>query len=412
VAISFSGFAQSLISQMMGGALSNPVEGRLITGPATTRNESGVVFTDDRAMQISAVWACVRIRTQTVATLPLHLYRKTAEGRELVTDHWANDLLRYRPNNMMTPLDFRQAMQAQLVLWGNGYAHIERSGNRVVALTPLRPGSMTPVRRENEVYYEYATSKGTHIFARESILHIKAFGTDGVVGLSPLRYGAQAMGVTVSAEQHAAHSFSSGGRPAGVLTVDRTLSDVQREQIRKIYENVQASDGLYVLEGGTKYQAVALSPDDLQMLETRVFQLSEIARMFGVPSFLLNDSEKSTSWGTGLEQINLGFLTYSLRADIVQWESALNSALFSTKDQKEYFFEHSLEGLLRADTNARSNFYSQMVQNGLLSRNEVRALENFPPVDGADDLTVQVNMTPIDQLAKVGKNAGNQTPPG
>jgi len=224
-----------------------------------------------------------------------------------------------------------------------------------------------------------------------------------------LRYGAQAFGVTVATEQHAANSFSSGGRPSGVLTTDRILNEVQRQQIQTIYQDVASSDGLYVLEGGTKYQAISIPPDDLQMLQSRRFQLGEIARMFGVPSFLINDTEKSTTWGSGLEQANLGFLVYGLRAYLVQWEAAINSALLTRSEQKKYFLEHSLEGLLRGDSAARAAYYSQAIQNGWLTRNEVRALDNFPPIDGADELTAQVNMAPLDKLGQV-QDAGIQEP--
>jgi len=415
MALSFSGMAQAIINSLWGGALSNPDQGYHISGPNTSRNEANVSYTDDRAMQITAVWASVRLRSQTVSTMPLHMYEKTATGRELVTDHPVYDVLRIKPNNMMTPLDFRQAMTAQMVLWGNAYALIERTGTRVTAITPLRSGAMTPKRIGNTVVYEYHTDKGAHIFAAETILHLKSFGTDGIVGLSPLKYGAQAFGVTVAAEQHAAHSFSSGGRPSGVLTVDRVLSDVQREQIKTIYESVTTSDGLYVLEGGTKYQAISMAPDDLQMLQTRQFQISEIARLFGVPSFLLNDTEKNTSWGSGIEQINLGWLAYGLRSDLAQWESAINSALFTPKEQRRYFWEHSIEGLLRADSAGRAAFYSSGIQNGWLSRNEVRALENWPPADGADQLTAQVNMAPLDMLGQqqeVPEDDRNKIPTG
>ena len=248
MALTFGGMAQAIINTLMGGALSNPVQGYYAAGPIGNKNESNISFTDERAMQITAVYACVKIITQTVATLPLHVYEKTATGRNLVTDHPVHDLFRVSPNNLMTPLDFRQAMTAQLCMWGNAYAFIERNNGRVTAITPARVGCMTPVRIGNEVWYDYQTQEGLRRFSADNILHIKGFGTDGIIGLSPLRYGAQAFGVTVATEQHAAHSFSSGGRPSGVLMTDRILTDVQRGQLKDIYEDVATSDGLFVLE--------------------------------------------------------------------------------------------------------------------------------------------------------------------
>ena len=400
MAISFSGFAQAIISSLMGGALSNPEQGYHIDGPNTSRNESGVAFTDDRAMQITAVYACVKIVTQTVSTLPLFMYERTDNGRVLVTDHPVHDLLRIKPNAMMTPLDFRQAMTAQLCLGGNSYAFIERSGSRVVALTPARFGCMTPKREGNEVVYYYQTDSGTKPFAADRILHVKGFGTDGIVGLSPLRYGAQAFGVTVAAEKHAGDTFAKGGMPVGVLEMDRTLNPDQRKDAKSLHDRMNQEGGVFVLEGGTKYHAISLPPDDIQMLQTRQFQLGEIARMFGVPSWLINDTEKSTSWGTGLEQQNLGWLAYGLRAYLTQWEAAINSALFTVSEQRKYYVEHSIEGLLRADSAARAAFYSSGIQNGWLTRNEVRSLENWPNVQGADKLTAQVNMAPLDKLGE------------
>jgi HK97 family phage portal protein len=406
MALTFGGLSQAIIASMFGGALANKQEGFYVSGPNTNANEANVSFTDERAMQVSAVWSCVRLLTETVGTLPLKVYERTSTGRKEVESHPVKDLFTVAPNAMMTPLAFREAMTAQLVLWGNAYAMITRNGNRITAITPLRAGCTTPKREANTVTYHYSTDKGTHI------LHLKGFGADGIVGFSPLRYAAQTLGTTVAAEQYAAHAFSSGGRPSGVLSMDRVLSDVQRDQLRSIYENVTASDGLWVLEGGVKFEPISIPPDDLQMLGSRQFQLGEIARIFRVPSYLINDTEKSTSWGTGIEQQNLGFLAYSLRPYLVRWESAVNSQLFSTSEQRKYFVEHTVEGLLRADSSGRASFYSQMAQNGILSRNEIRARENLPPVDGADDLTVQVNLTPVDQLTKVNANVGNQIPPG
>jgi HK97 family phage portal protein len=398
--ITFGGMAQAIIQSLWGGALSNPEQGYHIAGPVTTRNESGVTYTDDRAMQITAVYACVKIITQTVATLPLHMYERTATGRKLVTDHPVNYLLRVSPNAMMTPLDFRMAMTAQLCLGGNSYAFKDYSGTRITSLIPARFGCMTPKREGNQVVYEYSTNTGLKRYSSEEILHLKGFGTDGLVGLSPLRYGAQAFGVTVATEQYAADTFAKGGKTSGVLEMPAILTADQRKQAKALHDDMHNEGGLFVLEGGTKYHPISIDPDDLQMLESRKFQLGEIARMFGVPSFLINDTEKSTSWGTGIEQQNLGWLAYGLRAYLIQWEAALNSSLFTPSEQEKYFVEHTVEGLLRADSQARASYYATMVSNGLMTRNEVRALENWPPVEGADELTAQVNMAPLDKLGQ------------
>jgi len=383
-----------------GGGLENPDEGAQSSGPTSLKTESGLHLKDERAMQLSAVWSCVRLISETVGSLPLGVYEKTPAGRVPAEDHYLHELLRVSPNALMSPLEFREAMTLALALWGNAYAYIERnSAGRPVSLMPLHPAHMTPVREAGGLMYHYNTLKGEMIYAKESIFHLKGFSVDGIVGLSPLAYARHTLGVAASADQFAARAFSSGGRPSGVLKVDRVLSETQREALRGVYENISVADtGLWVLEGGTDYQVIDVPPDDMQLLESRQFNLSDIARFFRVPSHMINDGSQSTAWGSGIEQLNLGFLTYTLRPYLTRWESEITDALLSRADRRRYFAEHSVEGLLRADSAARASFYSQMVQNGIYSRNEVRKKENLTPIDGADELTVQVNMAPIQDL--------------
>ena len=382
------------------GGLTNPDEGPHISGPTGTRTESGLNLSDERAMQLSAVWSCVRLISETVGSLPIGVYEKTATGRAALDDHYLRELFHFAPNAYMSPLEFREALTLQLALWGNGYAYIERTANgRPVSLTPLHPAQMTPVKEAGTVTYHYSTGKGEMIYAKDSIFHLKGFSVDGIVGLSPLAYARHTMGISASADQYASKSFSSGGRPSGVLMVDRILTQEQRESLRSIYENVTVSDtGLWVLEGGTQYQTIDIPPDDMQMLESRQFALSDIARYFRVPSHMINDGSQATAWGSGIEQLNLGFLTYTLRPYLTRWESEVSDSLLSRADRRRYFVEHNVEGLLRADSAARANFYSTAAQNGWMTRNEIRKKENMPPVEGGDELTVQVNLAPVDTL--------------
>lgn len=395
-----------------GGGLSNPVEGSQASGEEKYTTDAGTSVTDEKAMQLSAVWSCVRLISETVGSLPLAVYERTAEGREATEDHYLHELLRVSPNALMTPLEFREALTMQLALWGNGYAEIKRDQNgKPFSLVPLHPSRVTPKREAGTVTYHYNHGKGEHIFAKESILHLKGFGVEGIIGLSPLSYAREAMGITAAADRHAARSFTNGSRPSGVLTVDRILTPDQREKLRGIYENLD-TNSLWVLEGGTAYQQLTIPPDDLQMLETRQFQVSDIARFFRVPSHMINDHSKDTSWGSGIEQQNIGFLTYTLRPYLTRWETAIGSALLSRTDRKKYFVEHTVEGLLRADSAARASFYSQMAQNGIMTRNEIRKKENLPPVDGGDELTVQVNLTPVQDLpSATGGANGNEAQP-
>lgn len=389
------------------GGLSNPVEGVQASGRDSAATTAGVALTDEKAMQLSAVWSCVRLISETVGSLPLGMYERTPGGRSLVEDHNLNELLLVSPNALMNPLEFREAMTMQLALWGNGYAEIQRNANgQPISLTPLHPARITPTREAGTVTYHYNHDRGTHIYAKESILHLKGFGVEGIIGLSPLAYARETMGITAAADQYASKAFTTGSRPSGVLTVDRILSDDQREKLRGIYENLD-SNSLWVLEGGVGYQQMTIPPDDLQMLQTREFQVADIARFFRVPSHMINDSTKATSWGSGIEQLNMGFLTYTLRPYLTRWEAAISDSLLNRTERRRYFASHKVEGLLRADSQSRAAFYSQMAQNGIMTRNEIRKKENLPPVDGGDDLTVQVNLAPVQDLPSA-VSAGEQ----
>jgi len=388
------------------GLLSNMDSGQQSTGPGSRSTVAGITVNDDRALQVSAVWSCARLITEAVGSLPLNLYSRTADGREpLDTTHWLYQLLRSSPNQYMTPLEFREAMTLQLVLWGNAYALKTYSGDRVVALLPLRPEAVTVHRGPEGLSYHYQTSAGPVIYGQKSIFHIKGFGTDGVVGLSPLAYARQSLGISVAADTHAGSSFANGGRPGGVITFDKFLTPDQRADAKRLYEGISAgpnnANKLWTLEGGSKYESIDIPPDDLQMLETRSFQLAEIARFFRVPSHLINDSDKATSWGSGIEQLNIGFLQYTLAPYLKRWETTIADSIVAPGDKRSIVVEHQIEGLLRADSKSRAEFYSKMAQNGLMTRNEIRGKENLPPKPGGDDLTVQLNLTPVQNLEKI-----------
>lgn len=400
------------IFQWLTNGLANPETGPQGSGPASSVGEAFDV-SDERSLQIAAVWSCVRLIAETVSVLPLGFYKKTSNGREpLPSSNPLFTLLKRSPNQQMTDTEFREAMTTQLVLWGNAYARIDRIGTRPVNLVPLTPGRMAVVRQQDgSVVYHYTTDRGIDILAQQSVMHLKGFSAEGIIGFSPLALARHAFGLTVAAEQYSAGAFRNGGRPLGTLNFDTFLKPEQREAALKMYENITAGANSnaksWVLEGGVTYTPIGIPPDDLQMLETRRFQIGEIARVFRVPSHLINDSEKATSWGSGIEQLNLGFLQYTLMPYLRRWETVIRNALMTPAEQETFIVEHNVEGLLRADSSSRASFYSTMAQNGLMTRNEIRQKENLPSMDGGDDLTVQVNLTPIEQLLKIG--AGNAT---
>lgn len=404
---SFGGLTSAVWAALGFDSPNNPDRGQQFRGPMSRATDSGLAVGDQSALQVSAVWACARIITNVVGSLPISVYDRTKDGREANEDHFLYPLLKLSPNRFMSPLEFRRAMTLQQVLWGNGFALVERNpSGKPVAWRPLNPDSMAVVRSESGVTYHYNNGEGIHVYSPESIFHLKSFSSDGLVGMAPLDHMRQVLGVSVSANRFAAKAFSSNGRPPGFLKYDKWMNEEQREAARKIYEGVSVDDTkLWLLEGGVDYKSVNIPPDHLQMLESRNFQVSEICRFFGVPSYLVNDTEKSTSWGTGIEQQNLGFLQYTVDAYLKSWESAISHQMLKPNERRSVFVEHNVDGLLRADSKSRAEFFSKMAQNGIMTRNEIRAKQNLPPMDGGNELTVQVNLTPVDELPKVNSNA-------
>jgi HK97 family phage portal protein len=396
------------IASWFGGRLENPDTGRQSSGPSG--GGEAIDVSDERALQLTTVYRCIALIAQTVACMPLGFFQRRQDGDrdDLDDDHYVVQLLKWKPNQAMTALEMRVALTMQLVGWGNGYGRVFYSGvgdrERPTSIVPMKP-SLTTVYRiaDGSLQYHYQTDSGIQVLSAKSVLHLKGLTLDGVVGLSPLSVGRQALSLSVAAERYSAGAFRNGGRPIGTLNFDKFLNAEQREQARKIYQAITsgADNGTnaWVLEGGVKYDAIAISPDDLQMLQSRQFQVSELARLFGVPSHLLNDSDKATSWGSGLEQLNLGFLQYTLTPYLKAWESAVSNRLLTSPDRRKVIVEHNVEGLLRADSAGRAAFYSTMAQNALMTRNEIRKKENLPGKPGGDELTLQSNMTLLRMLA-------------
>lgn len=386
------------------GAISNPENGPQRTGGGG-RIESGVAVNGERAMQFSTFWRCVRLITETIGSLPLTFARVVdGERVELEADHDVVTLLKHRPNQMMNALEFREAIAACVTVNGNAYSQILRAGDRIVGLLPLDPARMTPTRLNGEITYHYTHDKGVHIYAARNIMHVKGFSFDGVVGLSTLSYARQSLGIAIAADNYAAHTFARGGRPTGILTYDKFLNTEQRALIKENYELMVGGDNsgsALFLEGGMAFEPNSIPPDDMQMLQSRTFSVSDIGRFFGVPSHMLNDSEKSTTFGTGIEEINLAFLAYTIRPYLTRHESVYRDTLLAPSERDVIIVEHNVEGLLRSNSKARAEFYGAMVDHGLYSRNDVRRKENLPLIPGGDTFTVMSTLVPLDKLGKI-----------
>ena len=361
------------------------------------------------AMQMTAVYSCVRILAEAVAGLPLHLYRyKEDGGKEKALDHPLYLLLHDEPNPEMSSFVFRETLMTHLLLWGNAYAQIIRNGRgEVMALYPLMPDRMA-VDRDNkgQLYYEYTTSaddapisKGSIVRLKPSdVLHIPGLGFDGLVGYSPIAMAKNAIGLAIATEEYGSKFFANGAQPSGVLEHPGTIKDPQRvrDSWMSQFGGSANSNKIAVLEEGLKYTPISISPEQAQFLETRKFQINEIARIFRVPPHMVGDLEKSSF--SNIEQQSLEFVKYTLEPWLVRWEQSIQRTLFSADEKKRYFVRFNVEGLLRSDYASRMNGYAVGRQNGWMSANDIRELENLdriPAEEGGDLYLINGNMTKL-----------------
>ena len=362
------------------------------------------------AMQTTAVYACVRILAESIASLPLHVYAYRGQGKERVPEHPLYFLLHDSPNPEMTSFVFRETAMIHLLLWGNAYAQILRDGRgNVLRLYPLLPDKMEVSRdsRTGEIYYTYTrsteenpnfTDKGQITLRREDVLHIPGLGFDGLVGYSPIAMVKNAIGIALATEEYGAAFFRNGARPGGVLEHPGVLKDPSklRESWHAVYGGTMNTGRIAVLEEGVKYQQIAIPPEEAQFLETRKFQIDEIARLYRVPPHMIGDLEKSSF--NNIEQQSLEFVKYTLNPWVVRWEQSLQKALLTDKEQKEYFIRFKVDGLLRGDYKSRMEGYAIGRQNGWLSANDIRSLEDMNPIEsteGGDLYLINGSMTKL-----------------
>lgn len=375
-------------------------EGIQNTGPGTYEEAAAVTVTEDTAMQISAVWACVKLLAETVSSLPVAVYKKTPTGRERDDEFWMARLMARKPNRYQTRVEFFETIMLNLALHGNAYCKISRVGTDIRSLLPLMSGQVTPALLDDgSVVYEYLSDGGVEVYASESIWHIKLYG-NGIIGKSPLAFGRNMLGIAQAAEKATTKVYTNGGKRSGVLSLDRLLTPEQREAVRSNFSTLTTgtSERLLVLENGMKFDPISMSPQDIELLSSRKFQIEEICRWFGVPSVLVNDTSSSTSWGSGIEQLVQGFYKLNLRPYLERIENSVSCNLFSESEAKTHEFEFDFEGLLRSDFKSRLEAYRTAVAGTIMTPNEVRKIEGLPTVTGGDMLLSQVNMAPIDQL--------------
>ena len=379
---------------------------------------AGKMVNERSAMQMTAVYACVRILSEAIAGLPLHMYQYNGDGsKSKAMDHPLYHLLHDEPNPEMTSFVFRETMMTHLLLWGNAYSQIIRNGRgEIIALYPLMPNRMEVDRDEKgRLYYRYTTvaedpktMKGnTVVLDSSDVFHIPGLGFDGLVGYSPIAMAKNAIGLAIATEEYGSKFFANGAAPSGVLEHPGILKDPSkvRDSWNAAFGGSSNAHKIAVLEEGLKYTPISISPEQAQFLETRKFQIDEIARIFRVPPHMVGDLEKSSF--SNIEQQSLEFVKYTLDPWVVRWEQSLQRALLSLDEKKEFFFKFNVEGLLRGDYQSRMQGYATARQNGWMSANDIRELENMdriPVEEGGDLYLVNGNMIPIVMAANGMKN--------
>ena len=385
---------------------------------------SGNRVTEQSAMQMTVVYACVRILSEAIAGLPLHLYHYTETGsKEKAIKHPLYFLLHDEPNPEMTSFVFRETMMTHLLLYGNAYSQIIRNGKgEVIGLYPLMPNRMTVDRDDKgQIYYQYLVSdsdaptmkEGTVNLKKEDVLHIPGLGFDGLVGYSPIAMAKNAIGLSIATEEYGAKFFANGATPGGILEYPGTVKDPDRvrESWNKGFSG-RNSHKVAILEEGMKYTPISISPNEAQFLETRKFQIDEIARIFRIPPHMVGDLEKSSF--SNIEQQSLEFVKYTLEPWLMRWEQSINRALLSPNEKSTYFVKFNVDGLLRGDYQSRMSGYATARQNGWMSANDIRELENLdliPVEEGGNLYLINGNMTKLADagiFAKGGKEQSDE----
>lgn len=391
------------------------------------RTTSGKPVNERTAMQTTAVYACVRILAEAVASLPLHVYEYQDDGgKKLVHDHPLYYLLHDEPNPEMTSFVFRETLMSHLLIWGNAYAQIIRDGaGRVLGLYPLLPDKMDVQRDDRgNIYYVYSRNSdenpmfkeyGDIRLKAEEVLHIPGLGFDGLIGYSPIAMAKNAVGMTLACEEYGASFFANGANPGGVLEHPGVLKDPSkvRESWNSVYRGVNNAHKIAVLEEGMKYQQIGIPPEEAQFLETRKFQINEIARLYRIPPHMIGDLDKSSF--SNIEQQSLEFVKYTLDPWVIRWEQSLQRSLLLPGEKGKYFIKLNVDGLLRGDYQSRMNGYAVGRQNGWFSANDIREMENMNPIpdeQGGNLYLINGAMTKLEDAGAFAKtDTGQQNAP-
>lgn len=406
---------RNIIRFIQGGQSRN--RGLQISSPASYAHESATNVTVETALQLSAVWACVKLITETMGSLPINIYKVSDSGvRTPFADHPLSKLFRGKVNRWQTRQEYIESIVYQFVLQGNDYSVIQRQGGKkdgdIIALVPLMTPQMTvDLQESGDIIYKYTEDSGLRAYSNTTIWHNKLFG-NGIVGLSPIGYARNSIGVGQAAELSVTKIYKNGGKPSGLLMIDKTLTPAQREKLKQNFSDLAEGNAerLFVLEADMKYEQVSLSPQDIELLASRRFQIEDICRFFGVPSILVNDNQQTTAWGTGISQIIQGFYKFGLRPYATRYAASMKANLLSPAQRDTVDIAFDFEDLLQADLADRIKSGKEGVTGGLFMPNEWRSGEGLPPVPGGDKLFLQQQMTPVDQLEKIDRSKSSVAP--
>jgi HK97 family phage portal protein len=363
----------------------------------------------DGALQIAAIWACIDRRATTIASLPFFAYRQKSGEKVLARGSRLYSLLHDSPNSRMTPYEFWRAMVMNHDLRGNAFARIDRDpeNGEAIALWPMPSDQVkAAVLPDGSMVYEYTIGADVAVLSDANVLVIKNLG-NGTSGLAKLEFMQSSVDEMAKAQQTASKLFGNGGKPTGVLMIDRVLTKEQRDTIRANMAGLEvgSTSRLMVLEAAMTYQQLSLTPEQMQIMEARQYGVEEICRWFDVPPVLIHHSNVTT-WGSGIEQIVDGFHKFAIRPMAVCIEQAVTKRVLTPRQRASMSVEFSLDALLRGNAKDRAELYAKNVQNGIMTRNEVRQLENLAPDPAGDQLTAQSNLVPLSMLGQVTPGAG------
>ncbi len=379
--------------------------GQTLFNSGNGNTNSGEFITADNALEASAVYACVRVLSESIAQLPLLIYTQNGKSKDRAGNDPLYRLLSGMPNSYQNSFEWREMLMAHLTLRGNAYCKIEiDGGGNISQLIPLHPDRVLPFKTpDGSVAYKYQPQVGgAVIYLQNEIFHIRGLSTDGVVGLNPISLHRESIGLSQATEKHGAELFKNGAQPGGLLVHPGKMTEDSYKNLRKSWEERYQGAGkahkTVILEEGMTYDKLAMTPEDSQFLQTRQFQVTDIARIFRVPPHKIGDLSQATF--SNIEQQSIDFVQDTLLPWLKRWETAIDTQLIGEAKRSSLFSEFKVEGLLRGDSAARSAFYASGIQNGWLTRNEVRALENLNPIDGGDIPLVPLNLGTMDALTQ------------